>query len=173
MVLSCSNSNTLVAPEAFKDILRDNPHGVIKFKVFKRPPEEKKPEEEKRNSIDKSPDGRYERSAYGNSISQWAHWLSNHPTFSKFIVFVILLNAIILGQEVWFLLSRQIFRIILETTAPKQFQLFPSLTVWFVGIQTEYDEVENWEAMQVLVRVLSEIVFVWDRDVDSRFSVTF
>ena len=79
----------------FKDLLRNNPHGVIKFKVFKRLPEEKKPDDAENFVLRHDMANPF---AAGGGISQWAKWLSNHPTFSNFIVCIILLNAIILGE---------------------------------------------------------------------------
>jgi cation channel sperm-associated protein 2 len=77
-------------PNAFKSLLRDNPHQLIGFHHFKRTGQSKRPTDVRLRRI---------RNIYRLPIGVWARWVVDHPVFQTFMTLVVILNAAIIGVQ--------------------------------------------------------------------------
>jgi len=82
------------------DVLRHKPHSLIKFKMFKR-----NPQQQQEGHCDGVPNGKREKQNRLKkepkmlSFKTWAQWLASHKYFSRIIIVTILVNAAILGIQ--------------------------------------------------------------------------
>ena len=77
--------------ETFRKVLKETPHQMVGFKHFKRRAGEGKIFEDKRMTRLKN--------VNSPPIGLWAHWVVGHRYFEWFVLFVILMNAVVLGVQ--------------------------------------------------------------------------
>eukprot|EP00735_Rhodelphis_limneticus_P014542 TRINITY_DN8580_c0_g1::TRINITY_DN8580_c0_g1_i1::g.8615::m.8615 TRINITY_DN8580_c0_g1::TRINITY_DN8580_c0_g1_i1::g.8615 ORF type:complete len:733 (+),score=135.83,sp/A2ARP9/CTSR2_MOUSE/35.24/1e-54,Ion_trans/PF00520.26/2.2e-29,RhoGAP/PF00620.22/0.035,RhoGAP/PF00620.22/1e+03,DUF1018/PF06252.7/12,DUF1018/PF06252.7/8.2 TRINITY_DN8580_c0_g1_i1:22-2220(+) len=84
----------IMEPELFKNILRETPQQLIKFKLFKRTADMVERKKKQARA-----DRRLARVKNINSvpIGVWANWVVNHPVFTTLMIILILINGVLLG----------------------------------------------------------------------------
>eukprot|EP00003_Mantamonas_plastica_P017851 TRINITY_DN29416_c0_g1_i1.p1 TRINITY_DN29416_c0_g1~~TRINITY_DN29416_c0_g1_i1.p1 ORF type:complete len:256 (-),score=61.52 TRINITY_DN29416_c0_g1_i1:113-844(-) len=79
-------------PQLLDKLLRETPHQLVSFRIFKRTPDE---------LAQQNLDRRLTRTKNLNRvpIGVWASWIVNHPRFQWFIMATVIINSVLLGVE--------------------------------------------------------------------------